>query len=212
MTVVAVTGTGTEVGKTWAGAALARALARRGTRVAARKPVQSFEPGDEAHARTDAHVLAAATGEAPDTVCPRHRWLAVPMAPPMAADALGLRPFTIADLARELRLPGDGVTLVEGAGGLRSPLADDGDTLALIDVLAPAIVVLVADAGLGTVNLVRLCAGALSGHATVVLLNRFEDADELHRRNRDWLETREGLDVVTDVEALADRVIAAISR
>ncbi|GIU87331.1 MAG: hypothetical protein KatS3mg009_1846 [Acidimicrobiia bacterium] len=210
--IVAVTGTGTEVGKTWVAAALARALAGRGSAVAARKPVQSFAPGDDDAGRTDAHVLGAATGEPPTTVCPPHRWLAVPMAPPMAAAVLGREPFTVAGLVAELRLPPAGVTLVEGAGGLRSPLADDGDTLTLIDACSPALVVLVADAGLGTINLVRLCHDALGRHRSVVVLNRFDRRDDLHRRNLDWLTTREGLDVVTDVEALASRVLGSVSR
>jgi hypothetical protein len=38
-------------------------------------------------------------------------------------------------------------------------------------------------------------------------MNRFADADDLHRRNRDWLRTREDLEVVTDPEALAARLL-----
>src|SRR5689334_19141825 len=129
MKLVVVAGTATEVGKTWVGAALARELRGRGVKVAARKPVQSFEPGA---GPTDADVLAAATGENPHDVCPRHRWLGVPMAPPMAADALGLSPVSLADLLSELQWPdGIHVGLLEGVGGPRSPLADDGDTVDL---------------------------------------------------------------------------------
>src|SRR5581483_721782 len=80
---VFVTGTGTEIGKTWWGSALATELHARGVAVAARKPAQSFAPND---AHTDADVLARATGERPDDVCPPHRWYPVPLAPPMAAD------------------------------------------------------------------------------------------------------------------------------
>ncbi len=67
---------------------------------------------------------------------------------------------------------------------------------------------LVADAALGTINVVRLSVDALAGHRVVVFLNRFDAADELHRRNRDWLATRVGLEVVTDPEALATVVEA----
>jgi dethiobiotin synthetase len=56
---VVVTGTGTGVGKTWFSAVTLGLLRDRGVSVAARKPVQSFEPGD---GPTDAEVLAAATG------------------------------------------------------------------------------------------------------------------------------------------------------
>ena len=102
------------------------------------------------------------------------------MAPPMAAEALGRPPFTIADLVRELRWPHDpvGVGLVETAGGVRSPLAADGDCLALCGALGPDLVVLVADAGLGTINAVRLTIEALGavGAPVVVVLNRFNAA------------------------------------
>jgi dethiobiotin synthetase len=127
------------------------------------------------------------------------------MAPPMAAEALGLPPFTIADLAAEVGqdVPDDAIVLVESAGGVRSPLATDGDTVSLAAALRPALVLLVADAGLGTINLVRLGADALAPHRVVVSLNRFDASDELHARNRDWLVTRHGLEVVTDPEAVA---------
>lgn len=197
---VLVAGTGTEVGKTWWTAAVARALRSADIAVAARKPVQSFEPGDDA---TDADVLAEATGVPPDEVCPRHRWLDVAMAPPMASDVLGLEAFTIADLVAELRWPeGCTVGFVESVGGPRSPLASDGDTVDLASVLRPDLVLLVADAGLGTINAVRLCAEVL-GTPLVVALNRWDGTDDLHRRNREYLEA--DFDVVVDPQDFATR-------
>ena len=208
-TVLVIAGTGTEVGKTYVTTRLAAALCARGIRVAVRKPVQSFAPDDDA--RTDADVLAAATGEDPLVVCPPNRRFALAMAPPMAAEALGQSPFTIADLAAETsaRTPADALVLVESAGGVRSPLAADGDTVTLADALRPALVVLVADAGLGTINAVHLSTDALAGHRVVVFLNRFDARDDLHVRNRDWLATRAGLEIVTDPEAL-ERVAAVL--
>jgi dethiobiotin synthetase len=194
---VVVTGTGTDVGKTYVTAAVARTLGAH-----ARKPVQSFDLAD---ATTDADVLAAASGEPVERVCARHRWLPLPMAPPMAADALGLPAIHLADLVHELDLPETGLTLVEGAGGLLSPLAHDGDTRNLIDACGPDEVVLVADAGLGTIGLVRLCAAVLDP-VPIVLMNRFDETDDLHCRNEEWLRTREGLEVVTNLEALAERL------
>ena len=66
---------------------------------------------------------------------------------------------------------------------------------------------LVADAGLGTINAVRLASTRSPRHHVVVYLNRYDPADDLHCRNRDWLVTREGLEVVTDPEALADLLL-----
>ena len=159
---VVVVGTGTDVGKTWVAARLLTELRGAGATVAARKPAQSFDPGDDPSDR-DAAVLGAASGEPPEMVCPPHRWYEVPMAPPMAAEALGRPPFRSADLVGELGWPCDPVDvgLVETAGGVRSPLAADGDCAALCAALAPDLVVLVADAGLGTINAVRLTVDAL---------------------------------------------------
>ena len=206
--VVVIAGTGTEVGKTYVAARLAAALRARGIEVAARKPVQSFAAGDT---ETDADVLAAATGEDPLVVCPPHRRFPLAMAPPMAAEALGGPPFTIADLTGEIiaTAPADALIVVESAGGVRSPLASDGDTVALAEALRPGLVLLVADAGLGTINAVQLSVDALAGQRVVVFLNRFDPLDDLHPRNRDWLATRAGLEVVTDPEAL-ERIAAAV--
>jgi dethiobiotin synthetase len=201
---VLVTGTGTEVGKTWLGAHLATELRAKGLRVAARKPAQSFAPGD---GPTDADVLAAATGEDVDTVCPRHRWYEVAMAPPMAAEALGRPPIKIAELADEITVPADiDVGLVEAAGGVRSPLADDGDTVDLVALLKPDAVVLVADAGLGTINAVLLSFAALAPTTMRVFLNRFDAGDALHAANRRWLSEHFRLDVTVEIHALAERV------
>jgi dethiobiotin synthetase len=207
--IVLVTGTGTEVGKTWVTAVLARRLRERDVRVRAHKPVQSFDPED---ARTDAHVLAATTHVTPEDVCPPERWLPMAMAPPIAAALLDRAPFTIADLVAGIpRTPG--VVLVEGAGGVRSPLAADGDTVDLARACRPDLVLLVADAGLGTINLVRLSVAALGGSSPLlVYLNRFDADDVLHERNAGWLRAREGLEVATDPEALVTRVDALVAR
>jgi dethiobiotin synthetase len=202
---VLVAGTGTEVGKTWVAARLAEALRARGLRVAARKPAQSFAP--EEHGPTDAEVLAAATGEDVDAVCPRHRWYEVAMAPPMAADALGRQRIKIADLSKETTFPdGVDVGLVETVGGVRSPLAHDGDTVDLMAWLQPEASVLVADAGLGTLNAVLLSFSALAPVPVHVILNRFHPGDPLHAANRRWLSERFGLHVVTDVADLVTAI------
>lgn len=204
---IAVTGTGTEVGKTWVAGRLISALRSRGASVAARKPAQSQAP-DEPH--PDAARLAAASGEIPTEVCLPHRTYEIPMAPPMAARALGRPSFSIADLAAETasRWPAGPVDvgLVEGAGGVASPQAEDGDMVDLIAALAPDRTILVADAGLGTINAVRLSLRALAGWSVVVFLNRWDPDDGVHVANRDWLAQRDGDVVATDVEQLMGRL------
>jgi dethiobiotin synthetase len=121
----------------------------------------------------------------------------------MAAAALRRPGFTIADLAGELAWPEPvDVGVVEGVGGVRSPLADDGDAVDLLGAVGADLVVLVAGAGLGTLNLVRLCGDVLAGWPVVVYLNRYDPSDDLHRGNRDWLAAHAGISVVAGVDGL----------
>ena len=198
---VAVLGSGTGVGKTWVAAKLLARLRAQGCTVAARKPVQSFAPCDP---ETDADLLALATGEAPEVVCPPARWYAVAMAPPIAATFLGAAPPTVDDLLAELEWPSDPVEVgvLETAGGPRSPVASDGDSAQLAAGVDPDLTVLVVHAGLGAINAVRLCAPT-APRPLVVFLNRFDRSD-VPDRNLRWLQA-DGLDLVVKVEELAHR-------
>ena len=193
---IVVAGTGTDVGKTWVAARIAESFA--GT-VVARKPVQSFD-----RRPTDAEVLAAATGERAGDICPPHRSYNVAMAPFMAAAHLGRPPFTLAELVAELHWPpGVDVGLVESAGGVRSPITADGaDTVDLAGALGADGIVLVADAGLGTLNQVRLALDALAEFDVAVLLNRFDGEDPLHRGNLAWLVANVTAPIATKVQDL----------
>jgi dethiobiotin synthetase len=203
---VVIAGTGTEVGKTWVGCQLVAELRARGLGVSARKPVQSFDP---AAGLTDADLLAEVTGAPVSDVCAPHRWYPIAMAPPMAAEHLGLAPFTLADLVAELHWPaGAEVVLVELAGGPGSPLADDGDGTDLVELLRPDLVVLVSGAGLGILSDVRLAARAFGLQQLIVYLNRYDASEELHERNRRWLTERDGMVVTVGPQQLADAVAA----
>ena len=209
--IVLVTGTGTEVGKTWVTAAVARLLRGARHRRAGPQARAVVRPRATRHRRGRARRRDRRRPR--KRVCPRAPLVPVAMAPPMAAELLDRPPFTVADLAAELPAPTRGVVLVEGAGGVRSPLATDGDTADLAAALrtrarrarrrrrprhdqpgAPQ------------------CRRARGPRGLVVFLNRFDRAVDLHRRNLDWLRTREGLEVETDPEALALRLEALISR
>ena len=203
MITVLCVGTATEIGKTWVGAAVLAELRARGLRVAARKPVQSFDPTERGP--TDADVLAAATGEHPDDVCPAHRWYPLAMAPPIAASMLEREGYLIADLADELTWGDEDVVWIESVGGPRSPIADDGDSADLARWVLPDVVVLVADAGLGTINAVRLSAVAFPGRMIVVVLNRYDEGDDIHRTNAVFL-ARDGFTVVIELEHLIERL------
>lgn len=209
--VAAVLGTGTDIGKTFVGSRVLTDLRRSGVTAVARKPAQSFEPGDVERGHTDAQVLGAAAGEAAVAVCPAHRWYPVAMAPPMAADALRLPAFQIADLVDELEWPDDtAIGLLEGAGGTSSPIAHDGDNIDFARAAAADVALLVADAGLGTIHAVRTAVLSLErglpGVPVIAVLNRFAGT-ALHEANARWLREIYSLDVVTDASALAARLL-----
>ena len=196
---IGVIGTHTEVGKTWVTAQLLSILRKRGLRIAARKPIQSYSPNSSP---TDADRLAEASGASPATVCPPHRCYELPMAPPMAADALGRETISLDVLIAEILWPADiDVGFVETVGGARSPLAHDGDSADLVKRLPVDEVLLVADAGLGTLNAVRLTLACLAPLPATVFLNRYDPDDDLHRRNRDWLMAKDGVAALTDLAA-----------
>ncbi|HEX8073619.1 MAG TPA: dethiobiotin synthase [Thermoleophilaceae bacterium] len=118
-----VTGTDTGVGKTVAAAAICAALAARGERVAAFKPVVTGldeEPGEWPR---DHELLAsvASAGQSPEDVAPMRFGPAV--SPHYAAELADetLEPL---DLARAARAAGQGADalIVEGVGGLMVPL------------------------------------------------------------------------------------------
>lgn len=151
--VIFVTGTDTGVGKTVVAALLTRELRARGVRVAALKPVCS---GD----RRDARALRKAAGcvLSLDDVNPWHYKAA--LAPVLAARAEG-RSLTLVEVDRVIRAMAarfDAV-IVEGAGGLLSPLGEGFDSRDLIR--GKAMVIVVAPNRLGAVNQARLVIESL---------------------------------------------------
>ena len=206
---VACVGTATDIGKTWVGEQVLSAARAAGISVAARKPAQSFDPGETGP--SDAMVLARATGQPVDEICPPHRSYPVAMAPPMAAEALAVPVPVLRDLVDETVWASRAeLRWVESVGGVRSPVAADADSVDLCGAMKPDLVVLVADAGLGTINAVRLSAAALSAHDLVVFLNRFQPADPLHAANLRWLKDRDGFRVLTTVAELVSILTARI--
>jgi dethiobiotin synthetase len=197
---IGVLGTHTEVGKTYVTAKWLSHLRQQRLNVAARKPVQSFNADD---ATTDARQLASATGEAETDVCSADRNYPLALAPPMAADSLNRARVELSVLLEEIVWPAEvDVGIVETVGGPYSPIAHDGDSIDLIAQLKPDAILLVADAGLGTLNAVRLCLQCVGEIPTTVFLNRFDADNELHQLNRQWLQKKYGVVTAIDVRDL----------
>jgi dethiobiotin synthetase len=175
---VFVTGTDTDVGKTWVAAGLTTALRRRGISAVYFKPMQSGCPQEgERLVPTDARLARDLAGlpEPLDLLSPIA--LRLPLAPGVAAAQAGVEvdPERIVAALRELTGRYE-FFVVEGAGGLYVPLIGlDFLVLDLIRWLALPLVV-VAKSGLGTINhTVLTVKAALAAGIEVagIILNRY---------------------------------------
>jgi len=161
-----VTGTDTEVGKTVVAAGIVRALADRGARVAAMKPVASGGRPTAAGLRNDdaERLLAAANVEA-DYAEVNPYCFEPPIAPHVAAAEAGdvIRFAPVLRAATALARRSDAL-VVEGVGGWRVPLAGGLDVAGLARVLALP-VVLVVGLRLGCLSHACLTAESIAGGA-----------------------------------------------
>jgi dethiobiotin synthetase len=193
---VIVTGTDTGVGKTIATAAIAACATAAGLRVAVVKPAQTGVdpsygevPDEQVVARLAGPALTRTLATYPD-----------PLAPLAAARVAQLPPldlYTVVDAVKQIAA-GHDLVLVEGAGGLLVPMGPriaeipDGGSWTIADVAvslgAPAIVV--ARAGLGTLNHTALTLESLErrGIAALVVIGAWPAEPELvHFTNLDDL-------------------------
>ncbi|HJT11552.1 MAG TPA: dethiobiotin synthase [Dongiaceae bacterium] len=147
--------TGTDIGKTYLGCGLIRAWRGQGLKVGAFKPMLSgFDPAKAAE--SDAGQLLDALGQpvSPQSLDAISPWrFTAALSPDAAAAKEGKRvdyPAVLSACRRFLRGDHD-VALIEGAGGVMSPLSEDRTMLDwMADLRMP--VILVAGSYLGTIS------------------------------------------------------------
>jgi dethiobiotin synthetase len=183
--VTLVVGTDTNVGKTWVSCALARALRAAGESVVAVKPIETGVC-DPPGSGEDGVLLAQATGQAgPRRALVR---LGAPGAPAIAAEEAGVK-LDYEDLVARIRsvTPPDAHLIVEGTGGLLSPLTWTDNHLDLAHSLNARVLLVAADR-LGTISHVLLALRVLRAEKLPVLgvvLNQMEAPAERARTNAD---------------------------
>lgn len=158
MRTVLITGTDAGVGKTWVGRALGHALRVAGRQVVAIKPVETGT-SDASAGFEDGALLAQATGQA-EPLAALYRFVD-PLPPALAADtaseALDLDTML---LRLEALSAGAEVVLIEGTGGLLTPMTWEWTVVDLARALGATALVVGADR-LGTLNHALLTLSAL---------------------------------------------------
>lgn len=204
MNALVITGTDRGVGKTWVGRALGRALSAAGRRVVAIMPVETG--CSDATARLeDGPLLAAATGQAePQTAL--HRF-AAPVAPALAAEAEG-GTIDLDALILRIEALGEGadLVLIEGAGGLLTPITWEWTVVELARALSATVLVVAADR-LGVINHAQLTLSALelAGlEVTGVVLTAPETPDASTGTNALAIARLGGLAQVTTIPRMDD--------
>ncbi|MBO7725668.1 MAG: dethiobiotin synthase [Thermoguttaceae bacterium] len=202
-----VTGTGTGVGKTFAAALILRKLHSEGLNAAYFKAAMSGNRRDE-NGRLlpgDALYVKKISGirQPLESMCPYVYETAV--SPHLAAKREG-NPVELDHVLRNydsLCRRYDWV-VTEGSGGIVCPLRDDHQKIGLEDFvhLRRLSCLIVADAGLGTINAVVLTAEYMNvRHLSVkgIIFNRYEKGNFLHEDNLRMCEAITGIKVVAAV-------------
>jgi dethiobiotin synthetase len=203
-----VAGTGTDVGKTYVTGLIVKKL-REGDQKAAyykaamsgndRRTDGSLIPGDALQVKTMSGI------EQPlDEMCPYIYKIAV--SPHLASKIEG-NPVEMEQVLQgfdEVCGHYDYVT-AEGSGGILCPLRFDNQKIQLEDFIKarnlPCLII--ADAGLGTINAVVLTAEYMKAHSMNVkgiIFNHYEPGSRLHEDNKDMCEYMTGLKVLACVK------------
>ncbi|MEM6916089.1 MAG: dethiobiotin synthase [Verrucomicrobiota bacterium] len=203
---VFITGTDTDVGKTWVTVRLLGILRSRGINAVGFKPI-------ECGSHEDSQALLGASADAGVTleeVNPVH--LDEPVAPAAVTVPIDIRFASLKESLDRLREKSE-IVLVEGAGGWLVPV-NEAQTVADLAVHLDLPVVVVAANRLGCLNHSLLTARAVLStelECLGVYLNRFGEEDLSQQTNAKlltkWLEEIPLID--QDLESLADLIVAS---
>jgi dethiobiotin synthetase len=201
---ILVTGTDTNVGKTWATCALAHTLKAAGKSVVAIKPVETG-CSDPPTVREDGVLLAHATGQSQ----PVHAILRLPEAgaPVLAGDRTdGVIDFDALVLKIERYAEDAEFLLIEGTGGLLTPVTWEWSMTDVARSLGATALVVAVDR-LGTINhtLLTLSALELAGISCLgVVLTAPGGKDRSAAANAAAIARLSGIDRVIVVPRAAD--------
>ena len=209
-----ITGTGTDVGKTYVTGLLLKKLLSGGVSAGYFKAAMSGNetgpdgkliPGDALHVRT-----VSGTDQPLEEMCPYIYKTAV--SPHLASKIEGgpVEPDVVREWYERVRSSYDFV-LAEGSGGIVCPIRRDGQTIFLEDIISaldlPCLIV--ADAGLGTINSVVLTSEYMKSRNIPVrgiIFNNWVPGDIMQEDNRLMCQELTGLPVIACVTKDSDDI------
>jgi len=203
-----ITGTGTDVGKTYVSALILKKLRENNINAAYFKAAMSGNSRDENGKLIPGDALEVKTvsgiGQPLDEMCPYVYETAVS---PHLASKLEGSPVELGKAVSELdslSAKYDYIT-AEGSGGILCPLRFDGERVMLEDFIKarnfPCL--MVADAGLGTINSVVLTAEYMKSRDITIrgiIFNHYEPGSRMHEDNLYMCEKLTGLKVLACVK------------
>ena len=204
-----VTATGTDIGKTYISALILKSMKNAGLNCAYFKPVLSGAQrglnGRLEESDVNYVVRNANLSQEPEE-CVTYWWEEA-VSPHLASVRAGDYIDTEKILSHYKRLADRyDYILTEGAGGITCPLRlQNGEKYLLKDLIKEleAPVVIVADAGLGTINSVLLTVEYAKNNGIEIrgiILNNFERDNFMHQDNLEQIEYLTGIRVVAEVE------------
>ena len=196
-----VTGTGTDIGKTYVSAALARAMTKKNLKLAYYKAAVS---GAESIESSDAGYVSMQAQLKQETSSLLSYLYKKPLSPHLAAR--GENRFASLDKIKEdfKNLADYDYVLVEGAGGIICPVVWEENLKLMYTDIIKALnlsVMVVADAGLGTINHTVLTLNYLKSLGIKiqgVILNRYDENSLMHKDNLYMIEHLSNIKVDVD--------------
>ena len=205
-----ITGTDTDVGKTYVTALIVKRLKDAGMDAGYYKAAISGAEKDE-----DGNLLAGDAlyvkeiAELTETQEELVSYVYEAAVSPHLAAQLDTNPIDLGRVEKDFRraLAAHDYLTMEGSGGIICPLRWDKQQRLILDDLVKNLglgTLVVADAGLGTINAAVLTIEHLRGRGIPVrgvILNRFHNGDIMEEDNRDMIEGITGVKVVATVQS-----------
>lgn len=203
-----ITGTGTDVGKTFVTALIVKRLREAGLRAGYYKAaISGAEPGPDGALRAGDALYVNERAGLGETQARLVSYVYADAVSPHLAARMDGRPVEPAVVEADFRraLAAYDYLTMEGSGGIVCPLRWDGERRLLLDALVLRLglgALVVAGAGLGAINAAVLTVEHLTARGIPVrgvVLNRFHPGDAMEEDNRTMIEALTGTRVVATV-------------